>query len=322
MYPPLVSIGLATYNRSSKLRGAMASLLTQRYSNIELIVSDNASPDSTEEVCMEFLRRDKRVRYFRQEKNIGAIANFNFVLQKAQGDFFMWASDDDLWHKNFIQVIMERYMKDQNELYSLITTQSIGINDKDDLKRKPILVFGSEKEVEVDFQSFLMSRIYLYRAIIFYGVYRISRLRDIGGYNTINCISSGDQLTLYALLCKGNTLVLPFPYFYKRIEFFFESFLSHDYPVLQRIGVFLSIFFNILSNLLPHNLMYLASRVKNYFDFTQRLIKNHFRTNMYFFSLYNIISSFELFLDYAIRSPSWLRQRSANISAELTSRKM
>jgi len=306
----LVSIGLATHNRSAKLRGAIVSLLTQRYGNIELIVSDNASPDSTEEVCMEFVRRDKRVRYFRQDKNIGAMANFNFVLQKAQGNFFMWASDDDLWHKDFIQVIMERYMQDQNERYSLITTQSIGINDKDDLKRKPISIFQSEKEVEVDFQVFLKSRIYLYRAIIFYGVYRISRLRDIGGYNTVNCISSGDQLTLYALLRKGNALVLPFPYFYKRIEFFFETFLSSDYSVMQRIKTFLGLLLNILLNLLPHNLIYLLSRVQNYFCFTQRLFWScSCESKKILATLYNLLSSTELLLDYFVRKPSWLRDR-------------
>lgn len=205
-------------------------------------------------------------------------------------------------------------MQDQNEHYSLITTQSIAINDKDDLKRKPISIFGSEKEIEVNFKAFLKSRIYLYRAIIFYGVYRIDRLRDIGGYNSINCISSGDQLTLYALLCKGKALVLPFPYFYKRIEFFFELFLSSDYSILKRFGIFFNILIVVLLNLLPHNLIYLLSRVKNYFCFTQRLFWScNCESKKVLATLYNLLSSTELLLDYLVRKPSWLRDRERSL---------
>lgn len=64
----LVSIGLPTFNRSKSLERALDSLLAQTYVNFELIISDNASTDSTESICREYARKDKRIKYFRQKK--------------------------------------------------------------------------------------------------------------------------------------------------------------------------------------------------------------------------------------------------------------
>lgn len=92
---PLVSVGLPTYNRASKLRRAVESVLAQDYSNFELIISDNDSPDGTQAMCEEYARRDSRVRYVRQPVNLGLAKNFEFVLAQARGEFFVWLSDDD-----------------------------------------------------------------------------------------------------------------------------------------------------------------------------------------------------------------------------------
>ncbi len=69
---PLVSIGIPTYNRASVLRRAVESALTQDHTNLELVISDNASTDETEAVCQEFCERDNRVRYIRQKTNRGS----------------------------------------------------------------------------------------------------------------------------------------------------------------------------------------------------------------------------------------------------------
>lgn len=93
---PLVSIGIPTYNRPEELRRCLEGLISQTYRNLEVIVSDNASPDdATAEVLREFMQRDGRIQYFRQVENRGALFNFQFVLDKTVGEFFMWAADDD-----------------------------------------------------------------------------------------------------------------------------------------------------------------------------------------------------------------------------------
>lgn len=103
-YSPLVSVGIPTYNRPEGLRRTLECITGQTYKNLEIIVSDNCSrnPD-TEKVGREFAEKDSRVQYFRQKENFGMGRNFEFVLEKAQGEYFMWAADDDEWNLMFIE---------------------------------------------------------------------------------------------------------------------------------------------------------------------------------------------------------------------------
>src|SRR5229473_2324672 len=99
---PLVTIGLPTYNRASELKRAVESVLAQDYSNLELVISDNASTDDTQLVCERFCAQDNRIRYIRQPTNRGAAANFHEVLQRAGGEFFMWLGDDDWLDSSYV----------------------------------------------------------------------------------------------------------------------------------------------------------------------------------------------------------------------------
>src|ERR1700730_2762075 len=104
--PPLVSIGMPVYNGGRFLRPALNALLAQDHRHFELIISDNASQDSTEQICREFQARDSRLRYIRHSENRGARWNFNFVLHEASATYFMWAACDDLWHPTFVRKCM------------------------------------------------------------------------------------------------------------------------------------------------------------------------------------------------------------------------
>jgi glycosyltransferase involved in cell wall biosynthesis len=98
---PLVSIGIPTYNRPEGLRNALLGITRQTYANIEVIVSDNGSPgNEINDIMQGFCSTDQRVIFHRQEKNLGPTHNFRFVLEKATGDYFMWAADDDEWLGN------------------------------------------------------------------------------------------------------------------------------------------------------------------------------------------------------------------------------
>jgi hypothetical protein len=92
---PLVSIGLPVRNGERTLDTAVRSVLDQTYDQIELVISDNASDDGTEEMCRRFARSDARVRYIRQPHDIGLVPNFNAVLHAARGTYFRWIGDDD-----------------------------------------------------------------------------------------------------------------------------------------------------------------------------------------------------------------------------------
>jgi len=103
MIRPKVSIGMPVYNGGSFIREALDSLLAQTFTDFELIISDNASTDATESICRNYAEQDFRIRYIRQRENIGALPNFQFVLNEASGEYFMWAACDDKWDRDWVE---------------------------------------------------------------------------------------------------------------------------------------------------------------------------------------------------------------------------
>jgi glycosyltransferase involved in cell wall biosynthesis len=100
---PRLSIGLAVYNGENYLAESLEALLGQTYTDFELIISDNASADSTAEICRRYGEQDSRIRYFRQPRNIGSAPNHNFTIEQARGELFKTASHDDLYARDLIE---------------------------------------------------------------------------------------------------------------------------------------------------------------------------------------------------------------------------
>src|SRR3989442_255266 len=93
---PRVSVGMPVYNGERYLAEAVDSLLAQTYEDFELIICDNASTDRTGEIARSYAARDTRVRYARNEKNLGAGGNFRRAVALASGEYFRWAASDDV----------------------------------------------------------------------------------------------------------------------------------------------------------------------------------------------------------------------------------
>lgn len=94
--PVCVSIGLPVFNAGRYLRSALDATLGQTFDDFELIISDNASTDDTPAICEEYARTDSRIRLLRQPQNCGVNANHLNVFRDAQGEYFRWASADDV----------------------------------------------------------------------------------------------------------------------------------------------------------------------------------------------------------------------------------
>lgn len=103
-----VSIGMPLYNSEKYLKRSLNSLLDQDFKEYELIISDNASTDSTPEICREYSKKFKQLKINRNKKNLGVRANMRIVLEMAKGEYFMWAADDDLWSSDFISTLYEK----------------------------------------------------------------------------------------------------------------------------------------------------------------------------------------------------------------------
>ena len=101
--PPKVSIGLPVYNGERYLPESIESLLAQDFTDFELLIADNASTDRTWDICQEYAARDQRIRIHRQQKNVGAMANFEFVLANTTAPYFMWHAHDDVRASSCLQ---------------------------------------------------------------------------------------------------------------------------------------------------------------------------------------------------------------------------
>jgi glycosyltransferase involved in cell wall biosynthesis len=92
---PLVSILVPVYNREAFLEACVASALNQTYSNIEVVIVDNASTDTTWAICEQFARRDGRVRIFRNATNLGPVPNWQRAIGEARGVLARLLFSDD-----------------------------------------------------------------------------------------------------------------------------------------------------------------------------------------------------------------------------------
>ena len=114
---PRVSIGLPVCNGERYLAASLESLLGQTFGDLEVVVCDNASTDRTGEIVQDFMRRDGRVRYIRNQVNIGANRNYNLAMSLAQGDYFKLGADDDVLEPSYVRRMVS--LLDQDPTISL-----------------------------------------------------------------------------------------------------------------------------------------------------------------------------------------------------------
>ena len=204
---PLVSIGLPIYNEEEHLAQALDSLLGQDYENIEVIISDNASTDRTPQICAEYAVRDQRVRYHRNEANIGGINNFNRVFELARGEFFMWAAGHDVRHPTQVSCCLKVLLEDSSII--LCYSQVVWVNDEgqpleqiheyldtrglpDKITRLNVVLWGLQGGFPI------------------YGVFRTDALKQTSVYTSV---ISPDMSLLIELAMIGKFAYIPEPLF-------------------------------------------------------------------------------------------------------------
>jgi glycosyltransferase involved in cell wall biosynthesis len=127
MAESLVSIGVPTYRRPELLRLALESIANQTYRDIEVLVSDNATPGSeVEAVIDEYRLRIPNLKFVRQTKNIGSIPNFMYLLQQARTPYFMWLADDDSLSPRYIEALIKQLEADRDAVCACGYTLRVG----------------------------------------------------------------------------------------------------------------------------------------------------------------------------------------------------
>jgi glycosyltransferase involved in cell wall biosynthesis len=196
---PKVSIGIPTYNRAKLLKRSIKSALNQNYKNIEVIVSDNASTDETKNICQYYLSKDARFKLFNQSSNIGPTANFESVLEKSSGQYFMWLGDDDWIDETYVSSCLKHLMEDESiSLVGGVPTYYRNGHKSHDGKRFDLL------------HHLWWIRVVSYYWLveenaIFYGLMRSSQIKKVKMLN----VMGGDWHLIANIVSLGKTKVIP-----------------------------------------------------------------------------------------------------------------
>jgi glycosyltransferase involved in cell wall biosynthesis len=204
-----VSIGLPVYNGERYLSQTITSILDQTFIDFELIVSDNASIDGTEEICRAFEAKDRRVHYLRQPRNIGASPNFNICYDLATGEYFKWAAHDDFLEPEYLAECVRAL--DANPDVVLCHTLVRLVDSQDRLVEtfRPIEPAASSPCPSERFAARMRNP----RCLDIWGVVRRAALRDsvlFGSYVGM------DRALLLELALRGRFLLIDKPLFSNR----------------------------------------------------------------------------------------------------------
>jgi len=204
-----VSIGLPVFNGENYLLTAVESVLAQTFTDWELIISDNASTDGTENLGLDFSSRDPRIRYSRQPGNVGAAPNFNFTFAEASGEFFQWLAHDDYLHPEWLARCVSEL--DADPLVQLVYGQELSVDDAG-------RIIGKRPYLQPNARASAHERVY---AILSNdrgspAVFGLMRREILARTDLIGSYDASDQVLLVDMALRGKIVELPEWLYYHR----------------------------------------------------------------------------------------------------------
>ncbi len=271
---PLVTIGLPCYNSERYIRQSIDSLLAQTYSNFVLVISDNASVDSTGEICRQYAASDSRIKYFRNDVNIGNPRNFNRVFELTSTEYLKWSTADDFWEPTFLERSLEIMERDPS--IALCYPQAVLVDANGGNPQNYDDVLHLVQEDPADRFLTLITRIKLAHQHL--GMIRTSHLRQT---HLLGTYVGSDNNLLAELTLYGKFFELPHRLFFRRFHKDSGSWkrgdAAHDARVYHAAGakratltkwrIHLHFFSAVSTSPLP-----LQSKMRIYRHLTQRMI--------------------------------------------------
>lgn len=131
--PPLprVSIGLPVYNGAATLGRALDSLLHQDWPNFDIVIADDCSADASPDICSDYAHRHPNIRFSRNVRNLGSVGNLRRVVELADGDYFLYASQDDIWAPNFVSRLVREVERMPDAVAAMSAVRSVVPNDEE-----------------------------------------------------------------------------------------------------------------------------------------------------------------------------------------------
>lgn len=218
MTTPTVTIGMPVYNGEMHIAAALEAWLGQSYSDFRLLVSDNASTDSTMDIVKGFARRDSRISVIRQPMPTPAIDNFNFLLHQATSPYFVWAAHDDLWEPTFIECLLPGLEQDPSAELSFCSFDSVDLHTAERLRLLPSNTrLGAQPPVD-RLRTYLLMEESDGKANLIYGLVRTSTLQAASGLRRWGVGEWGcDMLSVFRLLSFGHAVTCADVLFHKRM---------------------------------------------------------------------------------------------------------
>lgn len=211
----LVDIGMPVFNGERFIEEALRSLSSQSSTAWRLLIADNASTDGTEEICRKFSRLDSRIRYVKHESNIGAPANFKYVLDQAKAPYFMWAAADDLWGSEFISSCVHR-LSGQTKIGMAFTGVDIIDSFGQVVRRMSEVPSFSGSNSLSAVAKFAWSPEFHGKANVIYSVFRTEVCKSAHRQYPFNMEWGGDMCFNLAALALGGLDVIEEVHFFKR----------------------------------------------------------------------------------------------------------
>lgn len=147
---PFFSIGITTYNRKEMLKECLRSILSQTFTDFEIIVGNDFIEDKLS--CDDLFLCDHRIRIINNQRNLGELDNLNNLLRISQGKYFTWQADDDYYAPNFFQEVYKAIMTHGVESICVLTSfkvvrsKSIPLQTlENEIQVKKVIVYGGQK---------------------------------------------------------------------------------------------------------------------------------------------------------------------------------
>ncbi|MBE9186705.1 glycosyltransferase family 2 protein [Microcoleus sp. LEGE 07076] len=172
--PPLVSVIIPAYNAEEFIAKTLESVLSQTYQNIEILVVNDGSTDTTPEIVKSFAQKDSRIILL-QQSNTGVAAARNRAIEKAKGEYIAPIDADDIWYPQNLEKQIECFIKSEPTV-GVVYSWSVDINEQD------LLTGGFyNSTIEGEVYPILVYKYFIGNASS--SLIRRACLEKIGGYN-------------------------------------------------------------------------------------------------------------------------------------------
>lgn len=203
---PLVTVGVPVYNGERFLEEALRTLAAQTYTNLEILISDNASTDRTQEICEQFAAAHPGATYVRQKTNIGASENFRYLRDRAKGEYFMWYAADDSSSPTLIAELVS-FLEAHTD-YALVCSDVEVIDDAGQAIKTEQLETVRPAKIDQNWPAVFRGFLDYYvdnRYFLIYGLYRTACVQrgSIDCYGKIRTMASSEMQFLTQLCCMG-----------------------------------------------------------------------------------------------------------------------